>query len=102
MASRRPASGSECGERLRSDLQPLDVALGRGAEQPCIFAAELRRTLIAHREPRRPGTHAGEARFGRIDTLINNAIARAIRFALEQPDGVDINEVIVRPTEANM
>ena len=28
--------------------------------------------------------------------------ARAIRFALEQPDGVDINEVIVRPTAAGM
>jgi len=30
------------------------------------------------------------------------AIARAIRYALEQPDGVDVNEVIVRPTAANM
>ena len=30
------------------------------------------------------------------------AIARAIRYALEQPEGVDINEVIVRPTAAGM
>jgi NADP-dependent 3-hydroxy acid dehydrogenase YdfG len=30
------------------------------------------------------------------------AIARAIRFALEQPDGIDINEVIVRPAAAGM
>lgn len=31
-----------------------------------------------------------------------DAIARAIRYALEQPEGVDINEVIVRPTAAGM
>jgi NADP-dependent 3-hydroxy acid dehydrogenase YdfG len=27
-----------------------------------------------------------------------NAIARAIAFAIEQPDDVDVNELIVRPT----
>jgi NADP-dependent 3-hydroxy acid dehydrogenase YdfG len=27
-----------------------------------------------------------------------DAIARAIAFAVEQPDGVDVNEIIVRPT----
>lgn len=38
----------------------------------------------------------------RQKSLTPDAIARAIRFAIEQPDGVDINEVIVRPTAANM
>lgn len=38
----------------------------------------------------------------RQKALTPDAIARAIRYALEQPDGVDINEVIVRPTAANM
>ena len=38
----------------------------------------------------------------RKKSLTPDAIARAIRFALEQPDGVDINEVIVRPTAAGM
>ncbi|MDV3456165.1 SDR family oxidoreductase [Sphingomonas sp. HF-S4] len=38
----------------------------------------------------------------RKKSLTPDAIARAIRFALEQPEGVDINEVIVRPTAANM
>tara|TARA_R110000868_G_scaffold169511_5_gene404532 strand:- start:19 stop:747 length:729 start_codon:yes stop_codon:yes gene_type:complete len=38
----------------------------------------------------------------RQKSLTPDAIARAIHFALEQPDGVDINEVIVRPTAANM
>ncbi|HEY0044441.1 MAG TPA: SDR family oxidoreductase [Allosphingosinicella sp.] len=38
----------------------------------------------------------------RKKSLTPDAIARAIRFALEQPDGVDINEVVVRPTAAGM
>lgn len=38
----------------------------------------------------------------RKKSLTPDAIARAIRFALEQPEGVDINEVVVRPTAAGM
>jgi NADP-dependent 3-hydroxy acid dehydrogenase YdfG len=38
----------------------------------------------------------------REKSLTPDAIARAIRFALEQPDGVDVNEIIVRPTAADM
>jgi NADP-dependent 3-hydroxy acid dehydrogenase YdfG len=38
----------------------------------------------------------------RKQSLTPDAIARAIRYALEQPEGVDVNEVIVRPTSANM
>lgn len=38
----------------------------------------------------------------RQKSLTPDAIARAIRYALEQPAGVDVNEVIVRPTAANM
>ena len=38
----------------------------------------------------------------RQKSLTPDALARAVRYALEQPEGVDINEVIVRPTAANM
>lgn len=38
----------------------------------------------------------------RQKSLTPDAIGRAVRYALEQPDGVDINEIIVRPTAANM
>lgn len=38
----------------------------------------------------------------REKSLTPDAIARAIRYALEQPEGVDVNEVIVRPTAAGM
>ena len=38
----------------------------------------------------------------RKKSLKPDALARAIRFALEQPEGVDVNEIIVRPTAADM
>jgi NADP-dependent 3-hydroxy acid dehydrogenase YdfG len=38
----------------------------------------------------------------RQKSLTPDAIARAIRYALEQPAGVDVNEVIVRPTAAGL
>lgn len=38
----------------------------------------------------------------RKQSLTPDAIARAVRFAIEQPAGVDVNEIIVRPTWANM
>lgn len=45
---------------------------------------------------------AGALQQWREKSLTPDAIARAIRFALEQPDGVDINEIVVRPTAAGM
>ena len=34
--------------------------------------------------------------------LTPDAIARAIAYAVEQPDDVDVNEIVVRPTTANL
>lgn len=45
---------------------------------------------------------AGALQQWREKSLTPDPIARAIRFALEQPDGVDINEIVVRPTAAGM
>jgi len=36
----------------------------------------------------------------RAIALQPDAIARAVRFAIEQPDDVDVNEIVVRPTGA--
>lgn len=36
----------------------------------------------------------------RAIALQPDAIARAVRYALEQPDDVDVNEIVVRPTKA--
>ena len=38
----------------------------------------------------------------RKNALTPDAIARAIAYAVEQPDDVDVNEVIVRPTTATL
>lgn len=45
---------------------------------------------------------AGALQGWRQKSLTPDAIARAIRYAIEQPEGVDINEVIVRPTAADL
>ncbi|HEX8900584.1 SDR family oxidoreductase [Vitreimonas sp.] len=49
-------------------------------------------------------THEATAKF--IDDyrkiiIPADAIARAVAFAIDQPDGVDVNEIVVRPTAAN-
>ena len=36
----------------------------------------------------------------RAIALQPDAIGRAVRFAIEQPDDVDVNEIVVRPTAA--
>lgn len=49
-------------------------------------------------------THEATARFiddYRKTVIPADAIARAIAFAIEQPEGVDVNEIVVRPTAAN-
>ncbi|EMD82262.1 SDR family oxidoreductase [Pacificimonas flava] len=45
---------------------------------------------------------AGALEEWRKKSLTPDAIARAIRYALEQPAGVDVNEIVVRPTAADM
>ena len=45
---------------------------------------------------------AAALKLWRKKSLQPDAIARAIRYALEQPAGVDVSEIIVRPTAADM
>jgi len=49
-------------------------------------------------------THDATAKFideYRKNSIPADAIARAIAYAIKQPDGVDVNEIVVRPTAAN-
>ena len=49
-----------------------------------------------------PGAQEAVAAFRNAGMLGPDAIARAIRFAVEQPAEVDVSEIIVRPTVSNM
>ena len=49
-----------------------------------------------------PGAQEAVAAFRNAGMLRPDAIARAIRFAVEQPADVDVSEIIVRPTASNM
>ncbi|WP_249998281.1 SDR family oxidoreductase [Actinoplanes sp. M2I2] len=40
----------------------------------------------------------GEMRVYRANSIPGDAIARAVSYAIGEPDGVDVNEVVVRPT----
>ncbi|WP_129790727.1 SDR family oxidoreductase [Sphingosinicella sp. CPCC 101087] len=76
-------------EGLRLEHRDLRTTL----ISPGVVESELASTI----------THGDTARM--IDeyrqvALTPDAIARAIRFAIEQPDDVDVNEIVVRPTAA--
>lgn len=60
---------------------------------PGVVESELADTITD------PGT-AAAIRDYRAVALSPDAIARAVRFAIEQPDDVDVNEIVVRPTRS--
>ncbi len=72
------------GEALRQELRQMHEN----------FA--IRVTLI---EPGMVDTPFFENRPGPDRALGEEDIARAVVFALEQPDGVDVNEILIRPTQ---
>ena len=49
-----------------------------------------------------PGTQEFLVQLRKTAALTPDAIARAVAYAVEQPDDVDVNEVIVRPTASNL
>ena len=60
---------------------------------PGVVESELAGTITG------PDT-ATAMREWRAIALTPDAIARAVRFAIEQPDDVDVSEIVVRPTRA--
>jgi len=73
------------GLRLENDKIRVTVI------SPGVTESELAETISAE------GAREAMKEFRRI-AIPSEAIARAIPFAIEQPDGVDVNEIIVRPT----
>lgn len=74
-------------EGLRQEHQDLRVTV----ISPGVTTSELADTITD------PASKAGMDEFRRI-AIPAEAIARAIAYAIEQPDEVDVSEVIVRPT----
>ena len=62
---------------------------------PGVVESELANTITD------PATIEAMERF-RSAMLPANSIARAIRFAIEQPDDVDVSEIVVRPTASDV
>lgn len=58
---------------------------------PGVVESELAHTITD------PGAAAGMKAYRAI-SMKPDAIARAVRFALEQPEDVDVNEMVIRPT----
>jgi NADP-dependent 3-hydroxy acid dehydrogenase YdfG len=74
-------------EGLRQEHQDIRVTV----ISPGVTESELADTISD------PGAAENMREFRKI-AIGPDAIARAIAFAVEQPDGVDVNEIIVRPT----
>jgi NADP-dependent 3-hydroxy acid dehydrogenase YdfG len=81
-ASSGIGAATAIGEALRAELRQMHENYG------------VRVTLI---EPGMTDTPFFEDRPGEW-ALKDEDIARAVMFALEQPPGVDVNEILVRPT----
>jgi NADP-dependent 3-hydroxy acid dehydrogenase YdfG len=77
-------------EGLRQENPTLRVT----CIHPGVVESELASTITD------PSAAAAMVEYRAI-ALKPDAIARAVRFAIEQPDDVDVNEIVVRPTAAN-
>ena len=73
------------GLRLENDKIRVTVI------SPAVTESELAESISAE------GAREAMKEFRRI-AIPSEAIGRAIAFAIEQPDDVDVNEIIVRPT----
>lgn len=77
-------------EGLRQESKTIRTTI----VSPGVTESELAHTI----------THGPTAAFieeYRKTAIPADAIARAIAYAIEQPEGVDVNEIVVRPTAAN-
>lgn len=57
--------------------------------------SSIRVTLVA---PGMTDTDFFDNRPGTDNALADEDIARAVMYAIDQPDGVDVNEILIRPT----
>lgn len=77
-------------EGLRQETRDIRVTI----ITPGVVESELASTITD------PATQAAMAEFRKV-ALTPDAIARGIGYAIEQPDDVDVNELVIRPTASN-
>jgi NADP-dependent 3-hydroxy acid dehydrogenase YdfG len=93
VAGRRALPGS-----LYSATKWAVTAIGEALRQELRQIHENHRIRVTLIEPGMVDTPFFENRPGPERALRDEDIARAVLYALEQPDGVDVNEILIRPT----
>ncbi|MBB6426566.1 hypothetical protein [Sphingopyxis sp. JAI128] len=83
-----PASAAACTDGIRQEHRDVRATI----ISPGVVESDLGHDITD------PGSAAAMAEFRSI-AITPDAIARAIRFAVEQPDDVDVSEIIVRPVK---
>ena len=94
VAGRRALPGS-----LYSATKWAVTAIGEALRQELRQIHENHRIRVTLIEPGMVDTPFFEDRPGPERALRDEDIARAVLYALEQPDGVDVNEILIRPTQ---
>jgi len=80
-------------DSLRQELGEGKLNIRTTLIEPGLVSTEL----ISHNRPE--VQEAIKGRFGNIKTLQPDDIARSIVYAVSQPDHVNVNEILIRPTE---
>ena len=79
------------GEALRQEVKP--AGLRTTILSPGAVDTELPQSVKAE------GVHASIAEFYHDQAIPTSSFARAVLFAMSQPEEVDINEILFRPTK---
>jgi NADP-dependent 3-hydroxy acid dehydrogenase YdfG len=93
IAGRRALPGS-----LYSSTKWAVTGMGESLRQELRQMHENHSIRVTLVEPGMVDTDFFDNRPGPERALTDDDIARAVMFALEQPDGVDVNEILIRPT----
>jgi NADP-dependent 3-hydroxy acid dehydrogenase YdfG len=93
VAGRRAVPGS-----LYSATKWAVTAIGEALRQELRQFHENHRIRVTVIEPGMVDTPFFDSRPGPERALRDEDVARAVLYALEQPDGVDVNEILIRPT----
>jgi NADP-dependent 3-hydroxy acid dehydrogenase YdfG len=81
------------GARRQDRIQALASELTRSGRKAIAVTMD-----VTDREQVKKLVNAAVQAYARVDVMINNAGLMPVAFAISQPDDVDINEIVFRPT----